>query len=222
MAQYILINPLQQVLTFEEYKKALKKAEAFMEKNQFSTEEKKTRGRPKGTTKKPQPTEPIEKKPRGRPPKVKSETPVAKAPVGRPAKIDDYTDFRGSMSFNDDFKTQGWFQSEDEITKILKDHFKNTKSIRLQNGMFEVYDDKKGWIIRARISTPEERAEGKGKYVLDPKIVIEDTWDDLVEWGGVPFDWYLTHPDNEKEFEKKKTKIKAIINQFLIKRFNDL
>jgi hypothetical protein len=214
MVQYTLINPLQQVLTFDEYKKALKKAEEYMEKNQFSTEEKKPRGRPKGTTKKPE-TPP---KKRGRPPKEKVET-VPKAPVGRPAKIDDYSDFRGAMSFNDDLQTQGWYQDEEQITKILKDHFKNTKSIRIQNGIFEVYDDKKGWIVRARYSTPEEQAQGKSKFVLDPKVVIEDTWDDLVETGGIPFDWYLTHP--ESEYQKKKTKIKAIINQYLINRFNE-
>lgn len=221
MAQYTLINPLQQVLTFEEYKKALKKAEAFMAKHQFSTIEKKTRGRPKGTTKKPQPTEPVEPKKRGRPPKAKPETPIPKAPVGRPEKIDDYNDFRSSMIFNEKLQTNGWFQDEEQITKILKDHFKNTKSIRLKNGMFEVYDDKKGWIIRSRTTTDEERAKGNPNKVLDPNVVIEDTWDDLVEMGDVPFNWYLTHPDSDKEFQKKKTKIKTIINQFLINRFNE-
>jgi hypothetical protein len=123
------------------------------------------------------------------------------------------------MNFNPDLRGQGWYTQEDKIDEILKDHFKDTKSIRLQKGIFEIYDDKKGWIIRSRRSTDAERAEGKPKIVLDPDVVIEDTYDDLAEFGDVPFNYYLTHPDNEKEFQKKKNKIKSIIKQFLIKRF---
>lgn len=142
MAQYILINPLQQVLTFEEYKKALKKAEAFMEKNQFSTEEKKTRGRPKGTTKKPQPTEPVEKKPRGRPPKAKTDAPP-KAPVGRPARKPDGYETIHEKDFETDHFGTGWFNDYDAISKTLNKFFKEPQNqfLRVNDKKLERYDD---------------------------------------------------------------------------------
>jgi len=143
MSQYILINPLQQVLTFEEYKKALKKAEAFMEKNQFSTEEKKTRGRPKGTTKKPQPTEAVEKKPRGRPPKAKTDAPVAKAPVGRPARKPDGFETIHEKDFDTDHFGTGWFNDYDAISKTLNKFFKEPQNqfLRVNDKKLEYYDD---------------------------------------------------------------------------------
>jgi len=232
---YVLINPLQQVLTFAEYKKALEKADAFEKQHTFKAEEQKPkRGRPVGTIKKPKvETEP---KKRGRPPKApapaeaeapapkpvgrpkKEKAEVAPKAVGRPVKLDDYFDFRTAMNFNQDLKGQGWYTQEDKIDEILKDHFKDTKSIRLQNGLFEIYDDKKGWIVRnMRSSTKEERDVGAPKIIKDPDVVVNDTFDDLREFGDVPFEDYLHRP--ESQFDKKVNKIKSIIKQYLIKRF---
>jgi hypothetical protein len=149
MAQYTLINPLQQILTFDEYKKALKKAEAYMEKNQFSTQEKKPRGRPKGTTKKPQPIEPVEPKKRGRPPKAKPETPAPKAPVGRPAKEpNDYNTLFDAEFDTNDFGTL-WFEDPEAITKSLNKYFKTPENqfIKIKDGKLEKYEDKKWTVI---------------------------------------------------------------------------
>lgn len=146
MAQYTLINPLQQIFTFDEYKKALKKAEEYMEKHQFSTEEKKTRGRPKGTIKK-QPTEPVEKKPRGRPPKAKPET--VKVPVGRPTKEpNDYNTLFDAEFDTSDFGTS-WYEDTETITKTLNKFFKlpENKFIRVKDGKLEKYEDKSWTVI---------------------------------------------------------------------------
>jgi hypothetical protein len=144
---YTLINPLQQVLTFEEYKKALKKAEEFMEKHQFSTEEKKPRGRPKGTIKKPKPETSPEPKKRGRPPKAKPETPAPKAPVGRPAKEpNDFNTLFDAEFDTNDFGTL-WFEDPETITKILNKFFKQPENqfIRIKDGILEKYEDK-AWV----------------------------------------------------------------------------
>jgi len=149
MAQYTLINPLQQVLTFEEYKKALKKAEAYMEKNQFSTEKKKPRGRPKGTTKKEKPETPPEPKKRGRPPKAKPETPAPKAPVGRPAKEpNDYNTIFDAELDTSDFGTL-WYEDSEVITKTLNKYFKlpENQFIKIKDGKLEKYEDKSWSII---------------------------------------------------------------------------
>jgi hypothetical protein len=141
--QYTLINPLQQVLTFEEYKKALKKAEAFMEKHQFSTTEKKPRGRPKGSTKKEKPAEPAEPKKRGRPPKAKPEIPVPKAPVGRPTKKPDGFETIHEKDFDTSHFGTGWFENYEAISKTLNKFFKEPQNqfLRIHEKKLERYDD---------------------------------------------------------------------------------
>lgn len=174
MAQYTLINPLQQILTFDEYKKALKKAEAFMEKHQFSTVEKKPRGRPKGTTKKPQPTEPVEKKKRGRPPKQKPETPAPKAPVGRPARKPDSYETINTKDFDTEHFGNNWFLDESVIARSLNKFFKEPENqfIRFKNGVYEIYDDD---MWKVPISGYGKKAQ------IDPNRVVTDIMQRLIQ-----------------------------------------
>jgi hypothetical protein len=201
MAQYTLINPLQQVLTFEEYKKALKKAEAYMEKNQFSTEEKKPRGRPKGTTKKPQPTEPVEPKKRGRPPKAKPETPAPKAPVGRPAKKSDSFETIHEKDFDTEHFGTGWFENYDAISKTLNKFFKEPQNqfIRIQDKKLEIYDDDT-WK-----PTPST-------------VIIRVLVEKLIEEHDSPADGMNLNVDRPQG-RKNKERLAELVKQYLIERF---
>jgi len=209
MAQYVLINPLQQVLTFAEYKKALEKADAFEKQHTFKAEEQKPkRGRPKGTTKKEKPETPAEPKKRGRPPKAKPETPVVKAPVGRPSKIDNYyEETLDGERLKKDFAGTGWYNDPKQIKKILDDFFKETKSIRYKNGMFEVYEDT--WALRRPYSK---------KKLPDPEAVVDDIVNLLLSYIDTPateFHFSEDRPDPEGNMKR----FKLLIKEYLINRF---
>jgi hypothetical protein len=201
MAQYTLINPLQQVLTFDEYKKALKKAEAFMEKHQFSTAEKKTRGRPKGTTKKPQPTEPVQPKKRGRPPKAKPETPEPKAPVGRPARKPDSFETIHEKDFDTEHFGTGWFENYEVISKTLNKFFKEPQNqfLRIHEKKLERYDDDM-WIPS------------------DAKLIIRLIVEKLIEEHNSPADNTNLNIDRPQG-KKNKERLAELVKQYILERF---
>jgi hypothetical protein len=199
MAQYILINPLQQVLSFDEYKKALKKAEAFMDKNQFSTVEKKTRGRPKGTTKKEKPAEPAEPKKRGRPPKAKTEIP--KAPVGRPARKPDGFETIHEKDFDTEHFGTSWFNDYEAISKTLNKFFKEPQNqfLRINEKKLELYDDDT-W------------------KSTDPKLIIRVLVEKLIEEHNSQADNYNLDIDRPQG-KNNKLQLSNLVKQYIIEHF---
>lgn len=206
---YVLINPLQQVLTFAEYKKALEKADAYEKKQTFPEEVvKPKRGRPVGTIKIPKPETPPEPKKRGRPPKVKA--PVVKAPVGRPTKEpEDYYDVGlDGNRLDPSLVGTGWYKDPEQIAKLLNAFFKDAKYIRYKNGMFEVYADGV-WAIRRPINK---------KNLPNPEEVVNDIGDMVMGYVDDMGTQYHFSEDRQ-DADSRKKQFKKLIKQYLINRF---
>jgi len=219
MSRYVLINPLQEILSLADYNKAIEKADTFSKKNEMPTEEKKPRGRPIGTIKKPKPEE-IEKKAVGRPKKVltiitkptieesKEETrqeetkEEPKKKVGRPSKeLKDYDTIHEEGIFDTrHFKNQ-WWLDYDSIKKTLDKFFKEPENqfIRLHEGKYETYSEKLWKPI--------------------PKVYLAQALFNKLRLNHPdPSNDYNLSPDRQ-EYKQIRKKIGDIMNQYIEERF---
>jgi hypothetical protein len=231
---FVLINPLQEVLSLKDYNKAIEKADTFSKKNEMPTEEKKPRGRPVGTIKKPKPEEVPEKKAVGRPKKVLSiitkptieaeskeetrqeESKEAEEPkkkkVGRPSIPPFSYEERHNLIFDTKHFSNDWFSNENEINKSLNIYFKNPKThfIRFINDTYEIYDDDIWQIPTSGF--------GKKKH-LNPERVVTDIIDSLISDHSLDSDNFNLDTDREQG-KRNMTQLFMIIDKYLKTHFS--